>query len=65
MTPEQEKRMEELEVQIEVMQNILFDNGSDVRFISNTRKAVVVGQHTAGKPTIIDNMGRRYNLQTV
>lgn len=65
MQPNSEKRIETLEQQVNELRNILFGISNDVRTQAVIRKAVIIGEHTAGKPTIINDKGKKYNIQTV
>ena len=62
---DQEQKMQDLEIRLKKVENILYGISDDTRTVNVIRKAVVFGEHTAGKPTIINKTGKKYNLQTV
>ena len=66
MTPEQlERELKEAKEKVEKLESVLFGTGNDPRFQAKVRSLVVEGEHTAGKPTIVDKNGKTFNLQTV
>jgi hypothetical protein len=60
-----EKQIEELEIRVKKLENILYGIANDVRTQAMIRDAVILGEHTADKPTIINKNGKKYNLQIV
>jgi len=54
-----------LEQRLKKLEDILYGMSDDNRAINVVRKNIVIGEHTAGKPTIIDKFGKKYNLQIV
>ena len=61
----QEAEIKELKDKITRLENILFGLSNDVRFQATIRNAVIIGEHTANKPIVINARGKKYNLQTV
>lgn len=62
MTPE--KKIKELEDKIKKLEAILFGVEDDPRFKAKVRKQIFDGEHSNNKPTVINQNGKRYNLET-
>ncbi len=65
MTPQEKQEMEDLKEQVTKLENILYGISDDVRTKAVIRENIVIKEHVAGKPTIIDKNGKQYNLETV
>jgi len=63
MTPEQ--RIKKLEDDLKKIQDILFGIADDTRFKAKIRRQIFAGEHTTNKPTIVNQDGKRYNVNTV
>jgi len=59
------QQVKELETRLKKLEDIFYGISDDVRVKETIRKNIVVGEHTANKPIIIDKNGKKYNLQTV
>lgn len=59
------KEIKELQDRITKMEGILWGLNDDNVYKTKTRKTIIVGEHTTGKPTIVGPNGKKYNLQTV
>jgi hypothetical protein len=64
-TEETNKKIKDLETRLKKLEDILYGISDDIRVKEVIRKNVIVGEHTAGKPIIINRAGKRYNLQIV
>lgn len=60
-----EERITELETQVEKLTGLLLGIQNDPRFQAKIRKQIFAGEHTANKPSVVNEKGKKYNLQTV
>jgi type VI protein secretion system component VasK len=60
----QELNTQELLTRIKKLEDILYGLSDDNRTINVIRKNVVFGEHSKGKPTIIDKFGQKFDLAT-
>lgn len=60
-----EEQIKQLNERLDRIEKNLGGLSNDIRLQATIRRAVVIGEHTSGKPTIVDANGRRYKLQTV
>lgn len=54
-----------LEERLKKIENILFGISDDPRFKAKIRKQIFDGEHAAGKPTIVNENGKKYNVNIV
>ena len=64
MSPEEKREFEEMERRLKKLESILYGLSDDNRTEAYVRGKIIVGEHTTGKPIIIDPNGKRYNLET-
>lgn len=62
---ELDKKAKDLEEKVKKLEAILYGISDDIRVKEYVRSNIVIGEHVAGKPTIVDKNGKKYNLQTV
>lgn len=61
-----EEQLKALEERVKQIEGVLFGFTNDVRFKSKVRDQIFDDkEHVAGKPTIVNKNGKKYNLQTV
>lgn len=63
MDPQTE--IKELKDKVAKLEALLFGTDNDTRFQAKVRKQIFDGEHTTGKPVIVNEAGKRYNVQTV
>jgi hypothetical protein len=65
MSPKQERELKDLKEKVEKLESILFGTRNDPRYQDKIRSLIIDGEHTAGKPKIVDKNGKTFNLETV
>lgn len=60
-----EEQIKRLEERIKILEGLLLGINDDTRFKAKIRRQIFDGEHTAGKPTVVNEKGKKYNLQIV
>ena len=55
----------DIEKRLKKIEDILFNTTNDNRFKAKVRKQIFDGEHATGKPTVVNENGKRYKLQIV
>lgn len=56
------QKIQSLETRLKKLENIFYGISDDPRVKEVIRKNIIIGEHAAGKPTIISKEGIKYNL---
>jgi hypothetical protein len=59
-----EKEIKLLKDKVKMLEDVIWGFNDDPTYKAKIRKAVIDGEHVAGKPTIVSASGKKYNLQT-